>query len=135
MQGRFTILVFVLFPLQQTWLTEAQTCSASAAVTLNQPEAARIQQAASFLSKGLTRRDLPVRRPIQPWPYRMLSTAMLTGPSASSAGVTYAAVEHQVLNGVTPAMMVWWFTQNLETVTTYKGDGKNHTLYLQWHPR
>jgi hypothetical protein len=32
-------------------------------------------------------------------------------------------------------MLVWWFQQDLERVAPYIGDGKNHSLYLQWHPR
>lgn len=130
-----TSLVVVWLLSQQSAMTEANPCSSGGAfIASTEAQAVQVQQAAA-LSVGLTRTDLPVRRPSQPWPYRDVSTATLSTPATDSAGVTYAEVHHKALAGVTPAMMMWWFNQNLEKVTKYAGDGKNYTLYLQWHPR
>ena len=41
-------------------------------------------------------------------------------------------IEHQVVRGVTPKMLVWWF-QHLEGEMQY--DGKKLSRYRVWHPR
>jgi len=41
-------------------------------------------------------------------------------------------IEHQVLRGVTPKMLVWWF-QHLEGEMQY--DGRKLNRYRVWHPR
>lgn len=40
-------------------------------------------------------------------------------------------IRHEILKGIEPKMLVWWF-QNLEGEMEYKG--KNYNRYLVWHP-
>jgi hypothetical protein len=78
---------------------------------------------------GCSTVQLPPPRPV-PWKLKDLSTAktqMRTLPD----GRLYLHIRHDVLRGVTPPMLVWWFS-NLE------GDievaGRTWPRYLVWHP-
>eukprot|EP00878_Enallax_costatus_P009321 GHUV01009741.1.p1 GENE.GHUV01009741.1~~GHUV01009741.1.p1 ORF type:complete len:279 (+),score=32.95 GHUV01009741.1:109-945(+) len=129
------VLIAAWLAIQLIGCRAANPCANRDAIDVRTLPQAEVQQAIQ-LSTSLTRRDLPLRRPTQPWPYRTISTAISMMPLATSAnGVTTATVVHKPLAEVTAAMMVWWFNQNLETVTTYIGDNTTTSLYLQWHPR
>jgi|SRR6185369_2326889 len=47
-------------------------------------------------------------------------------------GRLHCALEHEVIRGVTPAMLVWWFT-HLEGDIDYAG--RRVSRYRVWHPR
>lgn len=73
--------------------------------------------------------QLPAPRPV-PWTMKALSTAK-TELRTLADGRLYLHIRHQILRGVTPRMLVWWFS-NLE------GDivvaGKTWPRYQIWHP-
>ena len=73
--------------------------------------------------------QLPAPRPV-PWTMKDLSTAE-TELRILADGRLYLHIRHDVLRGVTPRMLVWWFS-NLE------GDiavaGKKWPRYQIWHP-
>ena len=41
-------------------------------------------------------------------------------------------IEHSLIRGVTPAMLVWWFN-HIDEPMSY--EGKTYHRYLVWHPR
>jgi DAPG hydrolase PhiG domain len=73
--------------------------------------------------------QLPAPRPVS-WRMKDLATAE-TELRILADGRLYLQIRHQVLHGVTPQMLVWWFS-NLE------GDivvaGKKWPRYQIWHP-
>ena len=81
------------------------------------------------LPSGCTTIQLPAPRPV-PWTMKDLSTAE-TELRILADGRLYLHIRHDVLHGVTPQMLVWWFS-NLE------GDivvaGKKWPRYQIWHP-
>ncbi len=66
-----------------------------------------------------------------PWTMKPPSSAR-TSIDRLDDGRLHMSIEHDVLHGVTPEMLVWWF-RNLE------GDmelhGQRHPRYRVWHPR
>jgi hypothetical protein len=81
--------------------------------------------------------DLPLSRPLQPWPYRSISTAIEAPyPTTNTTnGVTFSRLQHAPIQNVTAGLMLWWFRSNLERVVHYPWDGGNYTRYQIWHPR
>ena len=74
-------------------------------------------------------RPLP---PIEvPWGLKPLESAR-TGVERLPRGRRRFWIEHGVVRGVTPAMLVWWF-QNLEGEIEVAG--QRHQRYRVWHPR
>jgi hypothetical protein len=73
--------------------------------------------------------DLPPPLDI-PWKRKPLSSAK-TEVSVLPDGRIKLWIEHDVLHGVTPAMLVWWF-QHLEG--TVEIAGKRVDRYRAWHP-
>src|SRR2546425_693607 len=71
---------------------------------------------------------LPPRR--VPWAMKPLSSAK-TEETALADGRVRLHIEHDVLRGVTPAMLVWWW-RNIEG--TMELGGQTHPRYLIWHP-
>ena len=47
-------------------------------------------------------------------------------------GVFHLTIEHDIIHGVKPEMLYWWF-QNIGGEMTYKG--KTYPKYLVWHPK
>lgn len=47
-------------------------------------------------------------------------------------GCVHCWIEHEVIRGVTPKMLVWWF-KHLEGDLVY--DGRRLPRYRVWHPR
>lgn len=74
---------------------------------------------------------LPAARPVQPWPYRTLSSAAESFVTVTDSHAITAFVAHAPLKGVTAEMMAWWLS-NIEGEATYVGDGKLWSKYLQW---
>lgn len=77
----------------------------------------------------LRRRRLPPPRPFR-WPMKPLSsarTALRTLPD----GRLELTIEHEVLKGVTPQMLLWWFSHIGENM---EHEGRMLPRYLVWHP-
>ncbi|MEO1090595.1 MAG: hypothetical protein AAFX81_08180 [Pseudomonadota bacterium] len=74
--------------------------------------------------------DLPVPRdfgwPLKP--FESASTAVRTLPT----GQMELMIEHDVIRGVTPEMLVWWFTSFAELRVGVAG--VDYPAYLVWHP-
>ncbi len=66
-----------------------------------------------------------------PWTMKPLSSAK-TAIEHLDNGRLRMSIEHDVLHGVTPAMLVWWF-RNLEGDVEI--EGTRHSRYRVWHPR
>ena len=73
--------------------------------------------------------QLPAPRPV-PWRLKDLSSAS-TQLRTLADGRLYLHIRHQVLRGVTPRMLAWWFA-NLEGEMALAG--KTWPRYLVWHP-
>ncbi len=66
-----------------------------------------------------------------PWKCKSIETAR-AGFEILADGRTHCWIEHDVIRGVTPQMLVWWF-KHLEGDVDY--DGKRLNRYRVWHPR
>jgi hypothetical protein len=55
-----------------------------------------------------------------------------TTRSVLPTGQLQLTIEHDVIRGVTPRMLLWWF-ENLSRTMTYRG--KTYLRYQLWHPR
>ncbi len=64
-------------------------------------------------------------------PMKPVSTAKTT-QSTLASGQLALTIEHDVIRGVTPPMLRWWF-ENLGHTMSYKG--QTYPRYLLWHPR
>lgn len=88
---------------------------------------------AGLFSGLLTRADakwsLLPPRPI-PWAMKPFSSAK-TSEIKLSDGRIELQIEHDLLRGVTPAMLVWWW-RNIEGEMELKGE--IYPRYLIWHP-
>ncbi|MDH7943372.1 hypothetical protein QGM61_06030 [Pseudohongiella sp. SYSU M77423] len=65
-----------------------------------------------------------------PWPMKTLKSAT-TSFRKSRNGVLELTIQHDILLGVTPAMLAWWFHHLGETMS-FRGD--TYARYLVWHP-
>lgn len=72
---------------------------------------------------------IPPPRPV-PWKMKGLASAQ-TRFEVLPDGRLFLGIRHDVLRGIAPAMLVWWF-QNLEGELTV--GGKTWPRYLVWHP-
>ncbi|MCA9576652.1 MAG: hypothetical protein R3B40_24830 [Polyangiales bacterium] len=68
---------------------------------------------------------------VVPWTMKTLDSAVTT-LDFDERGRMRASIVHDVLHGVTPEMLVWWF-QNLRG--TVEIEGHTHPRYRVWHPR
>ncbi|MGE0808022.1 MAG: hypothetical protein AB7L76_20955, partial [Burkholderiaceae bacterium] len=66
-----------------------------------------------------------------PGPLKSLSSAK-TSQTVLPSGVLVLTIEHDVVRGVTPEMLLWWF-ENLSD--TMEHEGAVYPRYLLWHPR
>jgi hypothetical protein len=66
-----------------------------------------------------------------PWTRKPVESAR-SGIEILADGRMRCWIEHEVIRGVTPAMLVWWF-KHLEGDMHY--DGKRLSRYRVWHPR
>jgi len=66
-----------------------------------------------------------------PWTKKMVGSAR-SGVEILEDGRIKCWIEHEVIRGVTPAMLVWWF-KHLEGDMAYAGKMLNR--YRVWHPR
>ncbi len=66
-----------------------------------------------------------------PWTMKPLSSAA-TGMDLLDDGRLHLWIRHDVLHGVTPEMLVWWF-QHMEG--DMEVEGRRHPRYRVWHPR
>lgn len=64
------------------------------------------------------------------WKMKPLDSAK-TSFITDNNGVFKLTIEHDIINGVTPKMLLWWF-QNIGGEMTYQG--KAYPKYLVWHP-
>ena len=55
-----------------------------------------------------------------------------TGASQLPSGQLLLTIEHDIIRGVTPPMLHWWF-ESLSKTMTYRGTV--YPRYLLWHPR
>ncbi len=76
------------------------------------------------------RLPLPPER-VLPWPLRPLSSAE-TALRYDRCGRMVMTISHQVLQGLTPSMVAWWF-RNIGGEMTIEGRPVNR--YLVWHPK
>ncbi len=73
----------------------------------------------------------PLPTPIAiPWTMKPLASAQ-TRLEHLDDGRLRLSIVHDVLHGVTPSMLVWWFT-HLEGVMEF--EGAHHERYRIWHP-
>ena len=91
--------------------------------TLATPEGAPAAAAAA------RRGELPAPRPI-PWLMKPLGSAETTHQLLPD-GRQRLTIKHDVIKGVTPAMLHWWFTHIRGEMTV---DGAVYERYLAWHP-
>ena len=78
---------------------------------------------------------LPKRRPPDPLAIRCVCKPVQSARSGFEVladGRIHCWIEHQVVRGVTPKMLVWWF-KHLEGDMQY--DGQRLNRYRVWHPR
>lgn len=74
----------------------------------------------------------PLPDPIHlPWTMKTLDSAK-TALDFDDRGRMRASIVHDVLHGVTPEMLVWWFRNLRGTVEI---EGRAHPRYRVWHPR
>lgn len=66
-----------------------------------------------------------------PWASKGLSSAKVRTEHLPDGRLRFS-IEHDVLKGVTPAMLVWWFNNMDGTCSV---DGVDHPRYRVWHPR
>jgi len=66
-----------------------------------------------------------------PWTCKGIDTAR-SGVEVLADGRIHCWIEHDVIRGVTPEMLVWWF-KHLEGDITHQGRRLNR--YRVWHPR
>jgi hypothetical protein len=64
------------------------------------------------------------------WKMKSLDSAQ-TNFSIDKDGVFRLHIEHDIIKGVTPAMLDWWF-RNIKGTMTYQGE--LYPRYLVWHP-
>lgn len=73
-----------------------------------------------------------VPQPLEiPWLCKPVESAM-SGLEILPDGRIHCWIEHEIIRGVTPTMLVWWF-QHLEGDMLI--DGKRVSRYRAWHPR
>lgn len=78
----------------------------------------------------LKRLDLP--EPIAvPWTMKPLSSAQ-TSHERLDDGRMRLSIRHDVIHGVTPEMILWWFRNMAGTMEI---EGKPYPRYRVWHPR
>ena len=70
---------------------------------------------------------LPIR-----WLCKPIESAAAAGVEILDDGRVYCWIEHEIVRGVTPEMLVWWF-KNLEG--DVRIDGVKYNRYRVWHPR
>jgi hypothetical protein len=66
-----------------------------------------------------------------PWTCKPVESAR-SGVEVLADGRLHCWIEHDLLRGITPSMLVWWF-KHLEGDITYAGRRLNR--YRVWHPR
>lgn len=82
------------------------------------------------LTKLYTKWTLPPERDFG-WNMKTLASAK-TNFLIDKNNVFHLTIEHDILRGVTPKMLCWWF-QNIDGEMTYQG--KTYPKYLVWHPK
>lgn len=65
------------------------------------------------------------------WQLKTLASAK-TNFKIDTDGVYRLTIEHELIKGVTPQMLLWWF-KNIGGNMTYKG--KTYSRYQVWHPK
>jgi hypothetical protein len=78
----------------------------------------------------ISRWNLPPERDFS-WKMKTMESAK-TSFITDNDGVIELSIEHDIIQGVTPKMLMWWFC-NIGGEMTYKG--KTYPKYLVWHPR
>lgn len=74
----------------------------------------------------------PLPEPIPvPWTMKPLESAV-TSLDIDERGRLRASIVHDVLHGVTPEMLVWWFRHMRGTLEI---EGRPYPRYRVWHPR
>lgn len=73
--------------------------------------------------------QLPAPRSV-PWKMKDLSTAKTEFRNLAD-GRLYLRIRHQLVNGVTPRMLVWWFSNLVGDIVVA---GKRWPRYQIWHP-
>ena len=77
-------------------------------------------------------RRLPIASPrTLPWPLKPLESAQ-TSLSYDEFGRMVMRIRHEVLTGLTPEMIAWWFGNIGGDMDV---DGKRLNRYLAWHPQ
>lgn len=76
-----------------------------------------------------SRRELPPRRLFR-WAMKTLQSAV-TKFDITPDNVYHLHITHDIIKGITPAMLCWWF-QNIGGEMEYHG--KWYPKYLVWHP-
>jgi len=74
--------------------------------------------------------EIPEPLPIE-WLRKPVESA-LSGVEILGDGRVHCWIEHEVVRGVTPEMLVWWFSHLEGDVEI---DGQKYNRYRVWHPR
>lgn len=80
-------------------------------------------------TQTIMNRQLPPPLPIQ-WAMKPLASARTTF-SVLPSGSYELTIEHDLIRGVTPVMLLWWF-QHIGGTMTYRGE--TYSRYRVWHP-
>ena len=80
----------------------------------------------------MLRKRLPLPPPRRlPWPLKPLESAA-TSLAYDARGRMVMRIRHDILKGLTPAMVAWWFGN---IGGGFDLDGAHVSKYLAWHPR
>lgn len=71
----------------------------------------------------------PAERP-NPWPMKQLESAA-TSFTKLPSGLLILTIRHDVIRGVSPTMLTWWF-QHLGETMEFRG--QTYPRYIVWHP-
>lgn len=75
-------------------------------------------------------RDVPAEPALLPWPLKPVSSAQCGVRRLDDGRLCYW-IRHEVLQGVTPRMLAWWFAHLEGDVEV---DGRRINRYRAWHP-
>lgn len=75
-------------------------------------------------------RSSPAEPALLPWPMKHLASAQSGGRRLDDGRLCFW-IRHEVLQGVTPAMLAWWFAHLEGDVEI---DGRRINRYRAWHP-
>lgn len=88
-----------------------------------------------IIQKPIQNKILPAERPPH-WNYcteECKINSTIIERTEGNEGI-FIQVFHKPIANVTPEMMLWWFSGNIEGDIVHPLDGKTYSRYLVWHP-